>query len=1141
MNKALKKLSMIMLPAALLPALPVSALSPDHYATTSAMATGRWAKVKTSGAGMNLITTAQLRNLGFTNPQAVHVYGMGGRQINNGLTDSDPDDLPHIASVMSSKGLVFFATDHFTWKASKANGVHYTHTIHAYSDDTYYFVSDRPLDQTDIRAALTSPGVAEISATTFTERIVHEKELEPAGESGSQVYGEDFRSKKSQTFSFTLPGIADKSVQANVRFAAKTTSGTSSLLFTANGDQLEATKTDIIKSSEADTYYRTTTTRKTIDGVDDKLDLTIDYSYTGTLFNARLDYIEIFYTRHLELEKGELYFYSTLKPGEGVTVSGCSDKTVIWDVTDPTSPRSVEYTLQGDKASFISATSGYREFVAFEPESISRQVVPAGSVANQDIHGMDTPDMLIITYPEYSQGAEKLAAFHTSHDGMRVAVLEPEAIYNEFSGGKPDFLAFRRLLKMWYDRGESADGHKIAYCIIMGKPLYDNKMVSAEAKGAGFKPMPIWQSYDGLSEKESYSNDDIIGMLDDVTDSNFTMTSALLTIPVGRFPVTSSQESIDMATKVEKYAANPDYGPWRNKVMLIADDSDNAQHLDQAQNVYNYLRSAGNGASFLYDRLYLDSYPLVMTGIGPTYPQATERMLRNYNEGVILTDYIGHASAYGWGHEHLWEWSSITSMTNKNLTFMYAATCGFAYWDLPNRSGAEHLLLNPEAGIIGMMGATRTVYIHQNGILNNYTMCEFFARDKNGGPRRFGDVYIAGKNRYTTQESKTDSNKLRYAFLGDPAVRIPSAHYNVAINNINGTIISSSMQPDSYPELAPMSTATVEGNIIDENGNVLTDFNGTVNLQLYDAERVITTYGNGESGVVRNYNDHDSRIAISNAVVSGGHWKATLRIPPEIRGTYNTALISCYAWSDKGDEANGSFEKLYVFGYADGSTDTTGPAIEAFYVNNPTLPEDAVIGPNPVVFARLRDESGINISNSGIGHSLTITVDGDKFFNDLNSYFEQDAEDPDFGTLVYPLTGIAPGKHTLTLTAWDNANNVSKASIGINVGAATDPVIYDITASNNSDTSSVDFRILLDRPNTTMTCTLGIYDLMGRKIWDNSQQLDSDLDSVISTRWNLCDSAGNRVPRGIYIYRATVESPEGTYSSKSKKIAVSAE
>jgi len=1140
MSKALRKLSIILLSAALLPTDPAMALSPGHYVPNSALASGKWVRVKTNGAGINLITDVQLRNLGFTNPENVHVYGMGGRHINNGLSESDPDDLPLLASVRTSKGILFFATDQVTWGISKINNdddvpnIPYHHAIHPYSDDTYYFISNIPVSEEAVGKAPTTAGTADMSATTFIERVLHETDIEPAGESGSQVYGEDFRSKKSQTFTFTLPGMVDGNVTSYIRFASKTTNGTSTLTISANGTQLPGQNK--ISSSSANDYCHIGQFKNNIDGIDGKLDLSLEYNYTGTLFKARLDFITLYYNRHLKLENGELYFYSDIKDGSGFTISGCSDKTVIWDVTDPSSPLEVSYTLSGDKASFISNASGYREYIAFDPESITRSVTPAGTVANQDIHGMETPDMLIITYPEYRQGAAQLAAFHTSHDGMRVALLEPDAIYNEFSGGKPDFLAFRRLLKMWHDRGESEDGHKIAYCIIMGKPFYDNKMVSAEAKAAGYKPMPIWQSYSGLTEKTSYSNDDIIGMLDDVEAKKFDIGSATITIPVGRFPVTNAQESIDMASKVEKYVSKPNYGPWRNKVMLIADDDDNGQHIDQAQSVYNKLRASGNGASILYDRVYLDSYPLVISGVGPTYPQATERMLKNYNDGVILTNYIGHASAYGWGHEHLWEWESITSMTNKNLTFMYAATCGFAYWDVATRSGAEHLLLNPDSGIIGMMGATRTVYIGQNGTLNNHTMSEFFVRDKDGGPRTFGDVYISGKNKYIN-----DKNKLRYAFLGDPAVRIPSARHKVNITNINGTEITDGMRPSSYPELAPMSTASVEGTVTDSQGSILTDFNGTVNLQLYDAEHVITTHGNGKNGAIRNYNDRDSRLAVANATVTGGRWKVTLRVPPEIRGTYNTALISGYAWSDRGEEANGAFEQLYVFGYPENSDDVTGPEIEAFYINSPTLPENAVVGPNPVVFARLRDESGINISQSGIGHSLNISVDGKDFFSDLSSFFEQDSEDSNLGTLVYPLTGIAPGKHTLTLTAWDNSNNVSKASINVNIGAATDPVIHDITASNNTASTSVDFRILLDRPNTSMQCTLGIYDLMGRKIWENKQQLNSDLNSVISTRWDLCDTSGSRVPRGIYIYRATVESPEGTYSSKSKKIAVTAE
>ncbi len=71
--------------------------------------------------------------------------------------------------------------------------------------------------------------------------------------------------------------------------------------------------------------------------------------------------------------------------------------------------------------------------------------------------------------------------------------------------------------------------------------------------------------------------------------------------------------------------------------MIIADDGDNGNHLAQAEAVYDNLRSSGNGKSFLYDRLYLDSYPLEYSSVGAIYPKATERMLRNYNDGVLLT------------------------------------------------------------------------------------------------------------------------------------------------------------------------------------------------------------------------------------------------------------------------------------------------------------------------------------------------------------------------------------------------------------------------------------------------------------------------------------------------------------------------
>ncbi len=50
-------------------------------------------------------------------------------------------------------------------------------------------------------------------------------------------------------------------------------------------------------------------------------------------------------------------------------------------------------------------------------------------------------------------------------------------------------------------------------------------------------------------------------------------------------------KALAMASKIEKYVKNPNYGAWRNKVMIIADDGDNGNHLAQAEAVYDNLRS----------------------------------------------------------------------------------------------------------------------------------------------------------------------------------------------------------------------------------------------------------------------------------------------------------------------------------------------------------------------------------------------------------------------------------------------------------------------------------------------------------------------------------------------------------------------
>ncbi len=1100
------------------------ALDAQHYAQNSVLSQGRWMKIKVNTTGMQLISNSDLKAMGFSNPEMVNVYGTGGRMVREALTSDMPDDLPLLPSVRTPKGIVFFGVDNVTWKRSD-DGL-YTHTLNPYCSESLYFLSDREIEKKELPKSEALPSGTSRTGS-FTARLLHERDIQAPSQEGRLLLGEDFRSEKSQKFNFTLSGIVSDNVTANVAFGAKTTNGTSSLIISANGERLPSSYTDKIDACSTSEFIKTAITSKTFTLDSEKLTLGIDYSYSGALFTARLDYIEVLYERGLDLSGGELHFYDSFN-GETVEIEGCSQDTRIWDVTDPCKVSEVDFTIEGNNG-YFTPQRGYHEYVAFNPASVNRAITRSVRVNNQDIHSMASPDMVIIAYREYAPAANRIAKLHEEADGFTVAVLTPEEVYNEFSGGHADVGAFRKLLKMWHDRGGE---RTTKYCLLLGRGSYDTKMVSTGIRGAGYKPLPLWQSPVGNTEIEAYSTDDIIGMLDDTDEDSFNIKSAKMHVAVGRLPVTNVTEANDMAAKLEKYIKNPNYGTWRNRVMLIADDQDNGIHLIQTEDVHKKL--IANAPHYQYEKLYLDAYPLVSSSVGMTYPQAKERMMRLFNEGVIYTNYVGHASTSSWTHEKLLTWNDIVSFSNPNPTFFYGATCSFATWDGDNVSGAEKLVLNPDAGFIGAICPSRTVLIYKNGILNLKMADWILSTDTDGEATRIGDVFVRAKNEYD------DDNKLRYCLISDPALRIPKPSRNVCIESVNGKDLTST--DGEMPELKALGKANLKGYITNPDGSRATEFNGNISIDLYDAEKVVVTNGNGKEGSVETYNDRQTRLSSVSANVTDGEWEATLLLPAEIENNYSPARISAYAWSDQGKEAHGSTESLYVYGYEDIETpDTKGPEIRTLYLNYPDFKDGMMVNANPVVHASFSDESGINISDSGIGHKMSVTLDGKRVFDNVYIYYTPDSEDPLGGSIAYPLSDLSSGEHTLKLTVYDNANNASSKSLSFSVGAIKDPAIRDLGTDVNPASTSVVFSIAVDHPNTRIKYSLEVFDLSGKRVWNQDQSVTSDMQGGIKTRWDLKDNVGRRVARGIYLYRATVETPEGMYSSQTKKLAVTAQ
>lgn len=1114
------------------------ALPADTYASASVLAEGRWTRVKVSEAGLQFISNSALKSMGFTDPSKVRVYGYGGQMLPETLNASLRDDLPMVGTLHADNGLYFFAVDYFSWDTLSAGnkGMKYAHTINPYAETSYYFLSDREAGNDTPETRDCSELRAGNNFTEFTQRLVYEKDLASPANTGRLLLGEDFRGTASRSFPFNLTDYATGDPKMLVAFGSYTSGGAAQLKFTANGTEIDDSSVaslSAVTSKEGFLRYGSflrSVPAGLISG--DKLNIGIAYQSQATIHTARLDYIELEYQRKLRLHDGELHFYEILNGTATFNIDGCNTSTVIWDVTDPVKPVRVNFKLDGSTARFTDTATGLKEYVAFNPGSVRRAPTTAGQIANQNIHGLPMPDMVIISPAQYMQAANTVADMHRRVDGMTVHVLAPEAIYNEFASGTADVTAFRKMLKMWYDRAAEEGVPYPRYCMIMGRPTYDNKAVTPSVAKAGYVRVPIWGSPTGWDQSSSYTTDDYIGMLDD-TGTTFSIGPGKIHVAIGRWPVKSADEANIMARKLVEYVENPVLGAWRNNVMLIADDQDNAAHLNQSEWVYKGLRSTGNGANFLYDRLYLDSYPLSYTGTGAGYPEAKEHMLKKINEGVSFISYIGHANPKSWTHEGLLNWTDITNMNNPHAPFLYAATCEFLRWDDDAVSGAEIMWLYPSAGFIGMICPSRSVYIDQNGALSKTLSNFVYSRDKDGGAARVGDIYINAKNGF----GATTSNRLKFCLLADPAMRVVSPDFNIKVESINNIELATA---EELPIIGARSRVTVEGYVADREGNICSDFEGILEVALFDAEKVITTYGNGKNGTVTDYNDRKTRLYNGRVNVKEGRWNLTLLMPSEIEHNFTPALLSMYASSNDGREANGACEQFYVYGFdSEAAPDETGPEITDFYLNTASFTDGTRVNSTPVVFATFTDASGINLSKAGIGHNMLIVVDGNIYHGDVADSYVPDAEDPTKGSIKYALPEVTPGEHTLTLTVWDNANNSSSASLAFNVGVGLPPSIVDLSASATPAVTSTVFTLTTDRPMSTMTCLWEVFDLNGKRLWSKRTDTSTDIDSRLQTEWNLTDENGRRVARGIYIYRVTLSTPEGYTSRASRRIAVS--
>ena len=760
------------------------------------------------------------------------------------------------------------------------------------------------------------------------------------------------------------------------------------------------------------------------------------------------------------------------------------------------------------------------------------------NITNQDLHADKDYDMVIIipTSQKLLKQAQRLAKHHADHDGLNVRIVPADELYNEFSSGTPDVSAYKRYMKMLYDKSDSL--HMPKSLLLFGDCTFDNRMLISDAKSETKKNslddyLLCYESENSFSSTECYVSDDFLTYLDDEEDISTFL--GLPDIGVGRFPCTSEEEAKILVDKTINYALNTNAGSWQNTIMFLGDDGNNNIHMHDVNDVAEQTISEHPG--YYVRKIYWDAFNRTSLSTGNRYPDATEIIKQQQNNGALIIDYAGHGSPTSISHEIVLSVKDFANFKGNNLPLWVTASCEIMPFDSNDETIGEKALLNAEGGAVAFYGTTRTVYVPQNKKINSAFMKYVLSYDENGKPVTLGEAQRLAKNYLVKNGIEITKNKLQYSLLGDPALSLALPTYTAVIDNINGIDVKS----DSLPQLRAGDKVSIKGHI-ELAGNKAENFSGTLDAMVRDTKETVkcklnnTTSEGADTAFI--FTDRKNNLYHGTNKVENGEFTFTFAVPKDINYADGTGLINIYAYDPAlKASAHGACDKFTVNGSNIAENDSIGPSIYC-YLNSEDFTFGGEVNSTPFFVAQIRDKDGINASGAGIGHDMTLIIDGDidKTYN-LNDNFTFDYESYTSGQTFYALPALSEGKHTLKFRAWDILNNPSTTTLDFVVKKSIQPNIVDVYATNNPARESTTFVVAHNFCGAELELVIDIMDTSGRLLWSTSERGIATT-NTIAYKWDLTTDSGAKLNTGIYLYRIKLSSNGSSYASKTQKILV---
>ncbi len=1133
---------------------------PKNYPSNSKLASGDWYRFMVHADGIYRISYSFLEDLGVAvnglASDQINIYGNHFGMLPFRNDQFRPTDLLINAIQVNDGGdgmfgpgdeILFYATGPQRWDL---DGEIFEHSKNVFTDSASYFIGIGIDPPNRVAPAQLSDLPATRTVTAFNDRQYIDRDQTNLLKSGRTWYGDHFDNILTYNYNFEVPYITSDSVTLEFTGCSRTVGLTNSSSWTVTCGSAFSTNFEVggVSENYVALYARPFDQAFRFPISTGNLPVTVTFNKHHPITSLGwMDYLRLNCRRGLRMVGDQFAFRDLESVGIGeiaefqLELAQNADR--IWEITDPTNVADIAFTNEGAIKRFKLATDTLRQFIAFrnsgflEPKKVGR-------VPNQDLHAtISDQDLVIVAAPSLLPAAQRLAE-RRANEGLTVTLVTAQQVYNEFSSGARDASAIKRYMKMLYDRAGTDPAQMPKNLLLFGDGSYNNWSLAS----TGHVFLPSYQTVNSVDPTRCYTSDDYFGFLD---DGETEATSDLVDIGVGRLPVSSLGQANEVVTKILNHdrllmlssggsvcSTTGDGGlaDWRNHVVFISDDQngdnfEGAIHMSQSNILAS--RVIDEHPELNVGKILLDAYQqLTITG-GNRYPQAEDDIRSSVQKGALLVNYIGHGGEVGWAHERILDNTTILEWTNTDrLPVFMTATCEFSRWDDPGRTSAgEYVLLNPNGGGIALMTTTRVAFSDQNFQLSQKFYDHVFERNAlNGEPQTLGDIFRETKRDIAIAQSSLHNHR-NFSLLGDPSQGLALPHHEIQISSVTDTL------GNPIDTLKALSTVRVTGFVDDGSGQPMADFNGQVIPMLYDKEITQTTLAN-DGGTPFNFRIRKNIIYRGKATVQNGQFTFTFVVPKDINYQVGTGRISCYAESFTANATGYDNDVLVGSTATDVALDENGPRIDLF-MNDENFVRGGLTDENPLLFAKLFDDNGINTVGSSIGHDLLAIVDEntDQAIV-LNDLYEADLDTYKSGSVRYRLTELAEGSHTLSLKAWDVFNNSSEARTEFIVAPSEELTLAHVLNYPNPFTTQTQFFFEHNRPCNVLDVQVQVFTVSGRLVKTIDRQLHCDGYRSEPLPWDGRDEHGDKLGRGVYVYRLNVTTPEGEKADKFEKLVI---